>query len=389
MRFTRWSGVALAGIAITLGLSQPALAQEAVKIGIILPMTGPFQSTGAEANAAIKLFMQQHGPTVAGKTIEVIQRDDAGLPDNAKRIAQELIVNDKVKLLLGFGLTPIAMAVTPLATQAKIPMIVTVASASAIVERSPYVVRTVQTIPQIANTVGAWAIKNNIKSVVTIVSDYAPGHDAEQWFDKAFEHGGGKIIEKLRVPLANPDFAPFLQRASDDQPDAIFVFVPAGVGGVFAKQFAERGLDKSGIRLVSMSDVMDDDLLDSMGDSVLGVVSGGPYSIAHHSASNAAFVSAFRKANNNRRPNIVALSAYDGMHLVYAALEKTKGNIDGDVVIGAMKGMHWESPRGQVSIDPVTRDIVQNIYMRKVERRDGELYSIEFETFPAVKDPAH
>jgi branched-chain amino acid transport system substrate-binding protein len=250
-------------------------------------------------------------------------------------------------------------------------------------------VRTIQTIPQIANIVGAWAIMNNIKSAVSIVSDYAPGYDAEQWFGKAFEQGGGKTIEKLRIPLANPDFAPFLQRASDDKPGAIFAFVPAGVGGVFARQFAERGLDKSGVQLVSMSDVMDDDLLDSMGDAVLGVVSGGPYSIAHDSAINEAFVSAFRRANKNRRPNIVALSAYDGMHLVYAALEETKGNIGGDALIGAMKGMQWESPRGPVSIDPSTRDIAQNIYMRKVERRDGELYNIEFESVSAVKDPVH
>jgi branched-chain amino acid transport system substrate-binding protein len=397
MRLTRRSAFALAAVAITVGLHSPALAeetpqhaaQETVKIGVILPMTGPFQSTGAEAGAAIKLFLQQRGSTVAGRTIEVVQRDDAGLPDNAKRIAQELIVNDHVKLLFGFGLTPIAMAVVPLATEAKIPMVVTVASTSAITERSPYVVRTIQTIPQIANIIGAWTIKNDIKSVVSIASDYAPGHDAEQWFAKAFEVGGGKIIEKLRVPLANPDFAPFLQRTNDNKPDAIFAFVPAGVGGIFAKQFAERGLDRSGVRLVSMSDVMDDDLLDGMGDAVLGVISGGPYSIAHPSPINKAFVSAFRKANNNRRPNIVALSAYDGMHLIYAALEKTKGNTDGDALIEAMKGTQWESPRGPVSIDPTTRDIVQNIYMRKVERREGELYNIEFETFPAVKDPAH
>jgi branched-chain amino acid transport system substrate-binding protein len=393
MRLTQRSTLALAAFAITAGLHSPASAQETaretVKIGVILPMTGPFQSTGAEASAAIKLFLQQRGSSVAGRTIEAVQRDDAGLPDNAKRIAQELIVNDHVKLLFGFGLTPIAMAVAPLATEAKIPMIVTVASTSAITERSPYVVRTIQTIPQIANIVGAWTIKNNIRSVVSIVSDYAPGHDAEQWFGKAFEQGGGKIIEKLRVPLANPDFAPFLQRTNDNKPDAIFAFVPAGVGGIFAKQFAERGLDKSGVRLVSMSDVMDDDLLDGMGDAVLGVISGGPYSVAHHSAVNEAFVSAFRKANNNRRPNIVALSAYDGLHLIYAAMEKTKGRTDGDALVAAMKGMQWESPRGPVSIDPTTRDIVQNIYMRKVERRDGELYNIEFETFPAVKDPAH
>jgi branched-chain amino acid transport system substrate-binding protein len=389
MRLATLCSLAVAFAAPMLGAKQPAAAQDTVKIGAILPMTGPFQSTGAEASAAIKLFLQQHGSTAAGKKIDIIVRDDAGVPDNAKRLAQELIVDEKVQILVGFGLTPIAMAVAPLVSEAKVPMVVTVASTSAIVERSPYIVRTIQTIPQIANIVGSWAAKNKIKTVVSVVSDYAPGHDAEQWFGKAFEQGGGKILEKLRVPLANPDFAPFLQRASDAKPDAIFAFVPAGVGGIFARQFSERGLDKSGIRLVSMSDVMDDDLLNNMGNAVLGVISGGPYSIAHKSAVNEKFVSAFRKANNNRRPNIVALSAYDGMHLIYAALEMTNGKTDGDSLLAAMKGMQWESPRGPIRIDPDTRDIVQNIYLRTVEQQNGEFYNVEFETFSAVKDPAH
>ncbi|HEY1475729.1 MAG TPA: ABC transporter substrate-binding protein [Pseudolabrys sp.] len=389
MRFGTLCSLARAFAVVTLCATTPVAAQDTVKIGAILPMTGPFQSTGAEASAAINLFLAQHGATVAGKKIEVILRDDGGTPDTAKRLAQELIVNDKVQILIGFGLTPIAMAVAPLATEAKVPMVVTVASTSVIVDRSPYIVRTIQTIPQIANIVGAWAAKNNIKSIVTVVSDYAPGQDAEQWFGKSFEQGGGKVLEKLRVPLANPDFAPFLQRASDNKPDAIFAFVPAGVGGIFAKQFVERGLNKSGSKLISMSDVMDDDLLNNMGDAVLGVISGGPYSIAHDSPENRAFVTAFRKANNNRRPNIVALSAYDGMTLIYRGLTATKGATDAATLVEAMKGMQWESPRGPVRIDPATRDIVQNIYLRRVERQNGELYNIEFETYPAVKDPAH
>jgi branched-chain amino acid transport system substrate-binding protein len=223
---------------------------------------------------------------------------------------------------------------------------------------------------------------------VSLVSDYAPGHDAEQWFAKSFEQGGGKVLERLRVPLVNPDFAPFLQRARDAGPDAIFAFVPAGVGAVLAKQFAERGLDKSGIRIVSMSDVMDDDVLVGMGDAVLGVITGGPYAVAHPSPENKAFVAAFRAANGNRRPNIVAVSAYDGMELVFRALATATGAVDGPALVDAMKGMRWESPRGPVLIDPDTRDIVQNIYMRKVERLDGELHNVEFETYPAVKDPA-
>jgi branched-chain amino acid transport system substrate-binding protein len=384
--------LAAAMLAVPLGLAVGAAAPvhaEPVRIGLVLPMSGAFQSTGWQANAAVSLFLAQRGKLVAGRDVEVILKDDGGVPDTTKRLVQELIVNDRVNILVGFGLTPSAFAAAPLATEAKVPMIVTVASTSVVVDRSPFAVRTIQTIPQIANTVGQWAARNGIKSAVSIVSDYAPGHDAEAWFGKSFEQGGGKVVEKMRPPLSNPDFAPFLQRARDAAPQALFAFMPAGVGAVFARQFAERGLDKSGIRIVSMSDVMDDDVLNGMGDAVLGVITGGPYSVAHASPENQAFVDAFRKANGGRRPNIVSLAAYDGMTLLYRALEATKGDADGAKLVEAMKGARWDSPRGPVAIDPATRDIVQNIYMRKVERRDGELYNIEFETFPAVRDPAH
>ena len=378
-----------AAAAVAALVTAGAAQADTLKIGAILPMTGPFQSTGAETQAAVRLFLAQKGDTVGGQKIEILYRDDNGIPDKTKRLAQELITNDHVQLLFGFGLTPSALAVAPLSADTKVPMIVTVASTSIVVDKSPYVVRTIQTIPQIANVVGAWAAKNGIKSAVSLVSDYAPGHDADQWFTKSFEAGGGKVAEHLAVPLSNPDFSPFLQRVHDAAPEALFVFMPAGVGGTFAKQFAERGLDKSGIKVVSMSDVMDDDLLNGMGDPVIGIVSGGPYSAAHDSAANKAFVAAFKAANNDRRPNIVAVAAYDGMELIYRAVAATKGSTDGTALVEAMKGQQWESPRGPVSIDPATRDIVQNIYMRKVERRDGELYNVEFETVPAVKDPAH
>jgi branched-chain amino acid transport system substrate-binding protein len=380
---------AVVGAAAGLLIAPAARAEDTYKVGVILPMTGPFQSNGWQANAAVQLFLKQRGSAVAGKKIEILLKDDGGVTDAAKRIAQELIVLDKVDILLGFGLTPIALAVAPLATEARIPMIVTVASTSVVVDRSPYVVRTIQTIPQIANLIGAWAAKNGIKSAVSIVSDYAPGLDAEKWIGQSFEQAGGKMTERLRPPLVNPDFAPFLQHARDASPEAIFAFVPAGVGAIFAKQFVERGMDKSGIRIVAMSDVMDDDALSGMGDAVLGVISGGPYAVAHESPQNRAFVAAFKAANGNRRPNIVSVAAYDGMELIYRALEATKGASDGTAMVNAMKGMQWESPRGPVLIDPATRDIVQNIYMRKVERLDGELHNVEFETYPAVKDPAH
>jgi branched-chain amino acid transport system substrate-binding protein len=385
-----WTGFAvIAAAAVSLLLAPAAWAQDVFKIGLLLPMTGPFQSTGWQANAAVQLFLKQRGNVVAGRKIEILLRDDGGVTDAAKRIAQEMIVQDKVDLLLGFGLTPIALAVAPLATEAKVPMIVTVASTSIVVDRSPYIVRTIQTIPQIANIIGGWAAKNGIHNAVSIVSDYAPGLDAEKWIGQSFEAGGGKMIERLRPPLVNPDFAPFLQRARDGSPEAIFAFVPAGVGAIFAKQFVERGMDKSGIRIVAMSDVMDDDVLNGMGDAVLGVISGGPYAVAHQSPQNKAFVDAFKAANGNRRPNIVSVATYDGMELIYRALEATKGASAGPALVEAMKGMQWESPRGPVLVDPATRDIVQNIYLRKVERLDGELHNVEFETYAAVKDPAH
>ena len=350
-------------------------------------MTGPIASTGKQIDAAVKLYMAQHGTTVAGKKIEVILKDDGAVPDNTKRIAQELIVNDKVSFIAGFGVTPTALAAAPLATQAKIPEIVMAAGTSIITERSPYIVRTSFTLPQSSVIIADWALKNSIKKVVTMVSDYAPGADAQDSFKGRFTKGGGTVAAELKVPLANPDFAPFLQRARDASPDAIFIFVPSGQGGTFMKQYAERGLDKAGIKIIGPGDVTDDDLLNGMGDTVLGTVTAHMYSASHPSAKNNEFVAAFKKANNGLRPNFMAVGGYDGMHLIYEALKKTKGSTDGDALINAMRGMAWESPRGPISIDPRTRDIIQNIYIRKVEKVGGELYNMEFATFTAVKDP--
>jgi len=362
------------------------LAQEAVKIGLIVPMTGGQASTGKQIDNAVKLYLQQHGDTVAGKKIEVILKDDATLPDNTKRLAQELIVNDKVNIIAGFGITPAALAAAPLATQAKVPEVVMAAGTSIITERSPYIVRTSFTLGQSCTIIADWAVKNGIKKVATLTSDYAPGKDALNFFKQNFTAGGGQIVEEVTVPLQNPDFAPFLQRMKDAKPDAMFVFVPAGQGGSFMKQYAERGLDKAGIKVIGPGDVTDDDLLKDMGDAVMGTVTAHLYSAAHPSAKNKEFVAAYKKAFN-QRPGFMAVGGYDGMNLIYEALKKTGGKADGDSLIAAMKGMSWESPRGPISIDPETRDIVQNIYVRKVEKVDGELYNVEFETFKAVKDP--
>jgi len=367
-----------------VAFSQGAFAQ--VKIGLILPMTGQQASTGKQITAAAKLYMQQHGDTVAGKKIELIIKDDGAVPDNTKRIAQELIVNDKVSFIAGFGVTPAALAAAPLATQSKVPMIVMAAGTSIITERSPYIARTSFTLAQSSTIVADWAAKNGIKKVVTLVSDYAPGADAQKSFTESFTKAGGQVVAELKVPLAAPDFAPFLQRARDASPDAIFIFVPSGQGGTFMKQYAERGLDKAGIRVIGPGDVTDDDLLPNMGDAVLGTVTVHHYSAAHPSAMNKAFVAAFEKVNKFR-PNFMAVGGYDGMHLIYEALKKTAGNTDGDALIAAMKGMKWESPRGPMSIDPETRDVIHNEYVRKVEKVGGQMYNVEFATFDAVKDP--
>jgi branched-chain amino acid transport system substrate-binding protein len=317
----------------------------------------------------------------------VILKDDTSVPDVTKRLAQELVVNDKVAILAGFGITPSAMATAPIATQAKVPEVVMAAGTSSITEASPFVARTSFTLAQSSVPMAEWAYKNGIKKVVTLVSDYGPGIDAEKSFSDKFKAHGGTIVENLRIPMRSPDFAPVLQKVADAKPDALFVFVPSGTGAQFVKQFVERGLDKSGIKLIATGDVTDDDQLNGMGDAVMGVINAHNYSANHNSALNKSFVEAFKKANNNMRPNFMAVGGYDGMALIYGALKKTNGSTDCEKLIAAIKGMAWESPRGPISIDPDTRDIIQNIYIRKVDKVGGELYNVEFATIPNVKDP--
>jgi len=364
-----------------------AQAQEAFKIGLILPMTGQQATTGKQIEAAARLFMAQNGDKVAGRKIELIVKDDGGMPDAAKRIAQELVVNEKVGALGGFGLTPLALATAPIATQSKTPMVVMAAATSIITEASPYIVRTSFTLAQCSVAMGDWAPKNGIKRVVTLVSDYGPGIDAERFFKERFLLNSGQVIESLRVPLRNPDFAPFLQKVRDLKPDGLFVFVPSGAGAAVMKQFLERGMDKAGIRLIGTGDLTDDDQLNDMGDGTLGVVTSHHYSALHPSATNKKFVEAFKKANNGMRPNFMAVGGYDGMRVIYEALKATKGQGGGDAMLAAMKGQIFESPRGQIYIDAQTRDIVQNIYLRRVEKKEGELYNVEFDVIKEVKDP--
>ena len=364
-----------------------AWAQESFKIGLILPMTGPFASTGKQIEAAARLYMAQNGTTVAGKKIELILKDDTAAPDVTKRLAQELVVNDKVNVLAGFGLTPLALSTAPIATQSKTPLVVMAAATSSITQASPYIVRTSFTLPQAAVAMGDWAPRNGIKRAVSLVTDFGPGIDAEKYFKERFTFNGGQVLDTLRVPLRNPDFAPFLQKVRDLKPEALYVFVPSGAGTALMKQFVERGLDKAGIRIIGTGDVTDDDILNGMGDVALGVVTSHHYSASHDSALNKKFVDAFQKANNGLRPNFMAVGGYDGMRVIYEALRASKGQGGGDALLAAMKGQIFESPRGPMFIDAQTRDVVHNIYIRKVERVNGQLYNTEFESLKDVKDP--
>ncbi|MBI4986859.1 MAG: ABC transporter substrate-binding protein [Rhodocyclales bacterium] len=379
------------GIAATLfTFACGALAADPVKIGLILPMTGPFAAYGKQIDHGVRLYLAKHGDTFGGRKIELVVKDDAPgtAGDVSKRLAQELVVKDKVDILAGFGLTPSAFAVAPVATEAKKPMVVMNAATSAVTTKSNYIVRVSMTLPQITAPVATWAAKNGIKKVFTVVADYGPGHDAEGQFKKTFVAGGGEIVGEVRVPVKNADFAPYLQKVKDTRPDAVFVFLPAGELGVsFVKGFRERGLEQAGIKLIATGDLTEEESVDAHGDAAVGVINSFHYAEAHASPENKAFTEAYAKAYPSDRPNFMAVAGYDGMHLIAEVLAKTGGSVDADKFVDTAKGMKWMSPRGPISIDPATRDIVQTVYVRKVQRVGGKLQNVEFDHIDEFKDP--
>jgi branched-chain amino acid transport system substrate-binding protein len=376
--------------AVMLGVAAAASAQNVVRLGLVGEFSGPFAQYGQQMLGGMKAYMKIHGDTVAGKKIEIVQKDTGGpAPDVAKRLAQELVTRDNVDLLVGFGLTPNALAVAPVATEAKKAMVIMNAATSIITTKSPYIVRVSMTLPQITQPMAAWAAKNGIKKVYTVVADYGPGLDAEKAFAEAFKAAGGEIVGSVHTPLQNPDFAPFIQRVKDAKPEAVFLFLPAGEQGIaFMKGYEERGLKQAGIRLIATGDITDDGVLEAMGDPTLGLITSFHYSAAHDSPENAAFKKAFAEVNGDKlRPNFMAVAGFDGMALIYEALRKTNGSTDGDKLVAAMKGVKLMSPRGPIQIDPDTRDVVQTVYIRKVEKTPGGLYNVEFDKFPDQKDP--
>ena len=383
----------IAGAALLAAVMLPAAvsAQDTIKIGVITAYSGQFADTSAQIDNGIKLYMKQHGDKVAGKKIEIIRKDTGGPnPDVAKRLAQELIVRDKVDMLAGFALTPEALGASGISAEAKKFMVVMNAATSIITEKSPYIVRVSLTLPQIGETLGHWAAtKGKIKKSYTMVTDFGPGIDAENAFQKAFKAAGGEIVGSVRMPIANPDFSAFVQRAKDLNPESIFLFVPGGTQpAAIGKAFADRQIDPKKIKILSTGEPVDENAVKSLGDLALERLSAWHYDYNHKSKMNADFVKAFN-AEFKRNPDFFAVGGYDGMHLIYEALKKTKGSTDADALVGAAKGMKWESPRGPISIDPATRDVVQNVYIRRVEKVGNNIVNVEFETIPNVKDPTH
>lgn len=375
-------------LCLLFAASSVAHAQETIKIGVILPFSGQFADTGVQLDDGIKLYMQQHGDTVAGKKIEVIRKDVGGIaPEVAKRLAQELVVRDNADILAGFALTPNALAAADVSAQAKKFMVVMNAATSIITTKSPYLARTSVTVPQIDESFGGWVAKSGVKTVYTVVSDYGPGLDAESAFQRAFEAAGGKVVGLVRVPVANPDFSAFVQRAKDANPEAIFIFVPGGTQpAAIGKALASRGITPKNTKIFGQGEIASEEALKSMGDDALGIVTAFHYDYNHDSPMNREFVAAYNKAFG-RNPDIYCIGGYDGMRLIYAALEKTGGKADGQDLIDAAKGMAWESPRGPMSIDPETRDVVQTVYIRRVEKVGDRLVNVEFDKVENVKDP--
>jgi branched-chain amino acid transport system substrate-binding protein len=368
--------------------AKTADAQGPVKIGVILSYSGQFADPGIQMDHGITLYMKQHGDTVAGKKIEIIRKDNGGIaPEVAKRLSQEVIVRDGADVLAGYDLTPNALAGAAVSAQAKKFMVVMNAATSIITTKSPYMVRTSFTVPQDNEPLGTWAYKAGLGRIYTLVSDYGPGHDGEAAFQKGFRDAGGKIVGSARYPISNLDFVPYVQRAKDTHPDAIYFWTPGGPQpAAIGKALKELGIDPNKTKILGQGELTQEAALKGMGDAALGIITAFHYDYNHDSAMNKAFVAAYQ-AEFKRNPDMFSIGAYDGMHVIYEALKKTNGNTDAQALVNAAKGMKWESPRGPMSIDPETRDVVQTVYIRRVEKVKGKLVNVEIDKIENVKDP--
>ncbi len=369
-------------------LATSSHAQGTVKIGVILPYSGQFADAATQMDDGIKLYLKQHGNKLGGKNVELIRKDTGGIaPPVAKRLAQELVTRDNVDILAGFALTPNALAAADVSAEAKKFMVDMNAATAIVTTKSPYMARTSLTVPQLIQTLGTWAEKHGLNKAYTMVTDYGPGIDAEGAFQKGFKEAGGDIVGSVRMAVQNPDFTAYVQRAKDLNPQGIFVMIPGGAQpGAFGKALAEVGINPKKTEVMGQLEIADEHALASMGDIALGIITAGHYDYNHHSKLNEEFVKAYNE-DFKRNPDFFSIGAYDGMHLIDIALQKSGGKTDGESLIAAAKGASWESPRGPISIDPETRDIIQTVYIRKVEKVGGKLVNVEIASIPNVKDP--
>lgn len=381
-----------AALGLALAMSTSAFAQETVKIGVILPYSGPFADAANQLQAGIDLYIAKHGDTVAGKKIELIKKDTGGpAADVAQRMAQELVVRDGADIIAGFALTPEALGAAPVADEAQKLMVVMNAATSMVTEQSEYIVRTSVTIPQVNYALGKWAFEDGgVKQAYTLVSDYGPGHDAEKSFAAGFSEAGGKILGSDRTPVANPDFSAFVQRVKDANPEAVYIFVPGGAQpAAIGKALADRGLNPPATKVYAQGELTHPEALQSMGETARGIITTFHYTLERDDPLNKEFVEGYTGANKGREPDLFSIGGYDGMHLIYEALKKTNGDASGDALVAAAKGMSWQSPRGPMSIDPETRDVVQTVYIREVQEVNGKLQNVVIHEIPDVKDPLH
>jgi branched-chain amino acid transport system substrate-binding protein len=377
----------LACLAATV-LAATAYAQDTVKVGVVMSYSGQFADTGVQIGHGIDLYMKEHGDTVAGKKIQIIKKDSGGIaPDVAKRLSQEVIVRDGAKILAGYDLTPNAMAAADVSAQSKTFMVDMNAATSMIITKSPYMVRTSFTVWMANVELGKWAYKNGMRKAYTLVSDFGPGWDGEAAFTKGFKDAGGEIVGSARYPTNNLDFTAFLQRAKDTNPDAIYIWVPGGTQpAAIGKAIAERGIDKIKIKILGQGELTFEESLKGMGDAGLGIITVFHYDYNHQSAMNKKFVAEYNAAFH-RNPDLFSVGGYDGMHVIYETLKKTNGDTSADKLMEAAKGMKWESPRGPMMIDPESHDVVEDIYIRRVEKVNGKLVNVDIDTIKDVHDP--
>ncbi|MGB3046215.1 MAG: ABC transporter substrate-binding protein [Xanthobacteraceae bacterium] len=381
--------VTLLSALAAIGLMTGGASADVIKVGVIGTMSGPYALFGKNFKMGIDAWVAEHGNKVGNHTIEFIYRDEESPnPAKSKALAQELLVKDKVQYLAGVYFTPDAMAIAPLLDESKTPLVVMNAATSAIVQKSPYIVRTSFTMWQ--NTVPAAKVAktNGSKKVAIAVSDYGPGIDAEAAFKKTFEAEGGKVVEAIRMPLNTTDFGPIMQRIKDSGADTIFTFLPAGPPTLgFVKAYIDNGLKAGGVKLMSTGDVVTEPDLPTIGDAGIGILSTYHYAVSHDSPENKAFIAQIVKDGGKLDEiTMTSVAAYDGARVIYKMIEATDGKRDPAKAVDAVKGMKWVSPRGPVSIDPDTRHIRQNVYLRTVEKVDGKLINKETKTFEAQPD---